>query len=360
MSKERVFIIAEAGVNHNGSLPMAKKLVDVAVAAGADAVKFQTFRADQLAAVHAPKAEYQKVTTDAQESQYEMLKKLELSQADHFVLVEYCQQKKIQFLSTPFDSESAEFLIKILNLPRLKISSGEITTAPLLLQIARSGKPVILSTGMAILGDIETALGILAFGYLNLKNSPSVSAFMWAYASYEGQRILKEKVTLLHCTSAYPAEFKDLNLMAIDTLKTAFGLPVGYSDHSLGITIPIAAVARGASVIEKHFTLDRNLPGPDHRASLEPDELKTMVQAIRDVELALGDGRKSPKVEEFKVQAVARKSLVALKDIVVGEVFSEQNLGFKRPGNGISPIHYWEFLQRSARKSYQCGDLIEE
>jgi N-acetylneuraminate synthase len=353
------YIIAEAGVNHNGSIELAKQLIDVAANSGADAVKFQTFKADKLALGHAPKAEYQKRNTNQQESQLEMLKKLELSYENHKILVDYCQLKKIQFLSTPFDFESADFLVKSLDLPIIKISSGEITTAPLLLQIAQSGKRVIMSTGMATLSDIEQALGVLAFGYLGLKN-PSQHGFLRAFASEEGQKRLKEQVTLLHCTSAYPANLDDVHLRAMDTLGAAFDLPVGYSDHSMGITIPIAAVARGAVVIEKHFTLDRKLPGPDHQASLEPKELHQMVEAIRDVERALGGSLKIPTETEFDTRVVARKSLVAIKQIKKGELFSDENLGCMRPGGGISPLRYWDFLNQAASRHYPKGALLDE
>jgi N-acetylneuraminate synthase len=360
MSSEKVFIIAEAGVNHNGSIDLAKQLIDAAVDSGADAVKFQTFQANKLASLKAPKAEYQQKATGNTESQYEMLKKLELSQESHFTLVKHAKEKKIQLLSTPFDEESADFLLHELNLPIIKIPSGEITTAPLILHIARGNKPVILSTGMATLGDIELALGVLAFGFLNLQAQPSAQAFMRAFCSDEGQKVLKEKVTLLHCTSSYPADFRDINLRAMDTLRTAFALPVGYSDHSKGISVPIAAVARGATLIEKHFTLDRELPGPDHRASLEPSELQAMVQSIREVEQALGQGNKLPTTEELKTRVVARKSLVALCPIQKDETFSRDSLGIKRPGNGVAPVEYWDFLERAATRNYEVGELIDE
>ncbi len=340
--KSRTFIIAEAGVNHNGSLESAKRLVEIAVEAGADAVKFQTFKAENLVSTKAPKALYQMRTTDASESQYTMLKKLELSKSAHAALIDYCTAKGIQFLSTPFDLESLDLLVRSLNLPRIKISSGEITNAPLLLRASQSGKPLILSTGMSTLAEIETALGILAFGYTKDRNNPSRQGFQNAYHTEEGQRALKEKVMLLHCTTEYPAAFEDSHLLAMDTMRSTFGLPVGFSDHTPGTAIAIAAVARGAVVIEKHFTLDKNMPGPDHKASLAPKELQSMVTSIRQVELALGTSHKTPSPSEFKNRDVIRKSLVAAFDIQEGETLAEANLTVKRPGTGVSPVDYWD------------------
>jgi N-acetylneuraminate synthase len=357
MTMTRTYIIAEAGVNHNGSLDMAKKLVEVAAESGVDAVKFQTFRADRLVSSLAPKAEYQARTTGANESQFEMIRKLELDERAHEVLIEYCRIKKIQFLSTPFDLESVDLLAGRFDLPCIKIPSGEITNAPLLLKIAQTGKPVILSTGMSTLGEVEDALGVLALGYLG-KSAPSIASFRAAYCSSEGQAILQGKVTLLHCTTEYPAPIEDVNLKVMDTLKSAFGLPVGYSDHTEGITVPIAAVARGAVVIEKHFTLDRTLPGPDHKASLEPGELKQMVTAIRMVEQALGSGRKHPTPCELKNMSVARRSLVAACTITAGEPFTVDNLAVKRPGNGLSPMQYWELLGRKPRRDIAVDEEI--
>jgi len=351
------FIIAEAGVNHNGSLDMAKQLVDVASEAGADAVKFQTFKADNLVRRFADKAEYQKRTTYADESQHEMLRKLELDEYEHLILIEHCKAYNIQFLSTPFDSISLNLLANRFDLPVIKIPSGEITNAPFLLQIAQTGKPVILSTGMSTLGEIENALGILAFGYLGW-TCPSLTAFFNAYISVDGQAILKAKVTLLHCTTEYPAPIEDVNLKAMDTLKNAFGLPVGYSDHTEGIAVPIAAVARGAAVIEKHFTFDRTLPGPDHMASIEPAELKQMVTAIRNVEQALGSARKYPAPSEQKNIVTVRKSLVASSAIKAGEYFTIDNLAAKRPGYGLSPMQYWELLNRNAKRDFAVDEEV--
>ena len=355
----KTFIIAEAGVNHNGSMEMATALIDTAAMSGADAVKFQTFRAENLVTQTAPKANYQLESTGDDESQFMMLKALELTEAHHAQLIQHAHSKKIQFLSTPFDLDSLSLLTDKFDLPLIKLGSGELTNSPILLAIARTGKPVILSTGMANLGDIEMALSVLAFGYLNNKETkPSMSQFIDAYRSDEGQQILKEKVTLLHCTTEYPAPYIEVNLKAIDTLRTAFNLPTGYSDHTPGIEIAIAAVARGATVIEKHFTLNRNLPGPDHQASLEPQELKMMVSAIRHVELAIGHGQKIPMPSEYVNRQIARKSLVALKNIAKGDVFSEDNLGLKRPGSGIPGIYYWEWLGKVSLNNYEQNDMI--
>lgn len=355
----RTFIIAEAGVNHNGSLDMAKALIDGAVAAGVDAVKFQTFRAASLAGVTAPKARYQKESGGDAESQFEMLRRLELNHENHRELAAYCANRGIEFMSTPFDLDSARFLIQDLGVRCIKISSGDITNGPLLLACAQSGLDIILSTGMSTLADIEVALGMLAFGYLGSAQPPSLDGFRLAYANAEGQEILLDRVTLLHCTTEYPAPFAGVNLKAMDTLSQAFGLQVGYSDHTQGIAVPIASVARGARVIEKHFTLDRNLPGPDHQASLEPRELRAMVRSIREVEQALGNGRKIPALAEIDNIGVARKSLVASQAISKGSLYSEGNLTAKRPGNGISPVYFWDMLGRVAPRDYDVDEMVE-
>jgi len=351
----KTLIIAEAGVNHNGSLDMAIELIDVASASGADIVKFQTFKSEKVISKYAAKADYQTKTTDAGESQLDMVKKLELNEKQHAILFQHCQSKAIEFMSTPFDSASIEMLVNTLNVARLKIPSGEITNAPLLLKAARTGKPIILSTGMSTLGEVERALGVLAFGYTNTNERPTVESFQAAYGSWEGQQSLRNQVILLHCTTEYPAPINEVNLKVIDTMRCAFGLPVGYSDHTQGIIVPIAAVARGAVVIEKHFTLDRNLPGPDHKASLEPQQLNKMVKAIREVEQALGSASKHPSKSELKNIQIARKSLVAAKEIRPGEVFTEENLEIKRPGAGVNPFKYWEYLGRVAGRGY-CPD----
>lgn len=350
-----VYIIAEAGVNHNGSHEMAFQLVDVAVQAGADAVKFQTFRAEKLVTKSAQKAIYQKQSGVVNESQFSMLKRLELGYDIYHELVNYCHKNSIDFLSTAFDKQSLDFLIKDIGLKRLKISSGEVNNGPLLLQHALSGCDLILSTGMSTLEEVEDALGILAFGLINSYNSninPSRVAFQDAFSSKKGKQMLKDKVSLLHCTTEYPAPINEINLNAMLTMHDIFGLEVGYSDHSKGISIPTAATALGAKIIEKHFTLDKKLPGPDHQASLEPDELKSMVDSIRDVEMAMGDGTKVVMPSELKNQHVVRKSLVASREIKKGEVFDENNIEVKRPGTGISPMCYWDFLGKKASSNF--------
>ena len=330
----RVFVIAEAGVNHNGSIELAKRLVDVAVEAGADAVKFQTFKADKLVSKSAQKADYQKQTTDAEESQYQMIKKLELDENAHSEIIRYCKQKQIMFLSTPFDHDSIDMLNGF-GMLIFKIPSGEITNLPYLRHVGCLGKEVILSTGMADLGEIEDALDILIQA-----GTP------------------KEKITVLHATTEYPCPIDEVNLRAMLTIRDAFGVKVGYSDHTQGIEVPIAAVAMGACLIEKHFTLDRTMEGPDHKASLEPQELNAMVQAIRHVEQALGDGVKKPSRSEEKNIAIARKSIVAARHINIGEIFSTDNVTIKRPGNGISPMRWDEVIGQVARRVYQEDDLI--
>jgi len=347
------YIIAEAGVNHNGSIDRAEKLIDAAADAGADAVKFQTFCAEQLLSKSAPKADYQIETTGSDETQFEMLKKLELNEDAHYRLNDKCIKTGIQFLSTPFDEKSIPLLAVGLNLPYLKISSGDLTNAPLLFKAAQTGKLIILSTGMSVMDEIRHALGVLAFGYLSPLQKPSMELFQNAFSSDKGQEILKQNVRLLHCTSEYPTPFDQVNLRAMDTLRETFGLPVGLSDHTEGINVPIAGVARGAQIIEKHFTLDRNLPGPDHRASLEPEELKMMIVGIRQIEKALGSGEKEPSEGEMKNILIARKSLVAAKYINNGDTFSEDNLTVKRPGAGVSPFQFWGILGTRATRNYQ-------
>jgi N-acetylneuraminate synthase len=354
-----VQIIAEAGVNHNGSLERAMQMIDIAADAGVNTVKFQTFKAEAISSKFAPKAEYQKNNTAAEESQLEMLKSLELDETAHKMLVEHCHKKGVEFLSTPFDLDSLDLLTQKLNLARLKLPSGEITNLPFILKVALTGKAVLLSTGMSTLGEIELALGVLAYGYSSWPEKPSLDAFQRAFNSPKGQASLQEKVTILHCTTEYPAPFNEVNLRAMDMLHMAFGIPIGLSDHTPGIAVSIAAVARGASVVEKHFTISRNLPGPDHRASLEPDELKMMVKSIREVEAALGTSCKYPTPAEQKNRGVARKSLVARCDISQGTAFSVENITAKRPGTGISPIHYWEIIGKTAPKEFKKDELIE-
>lgn len=332
-----VLIIAEAGVNHNGSVETAKRMIDKAVEAGADVIKFQTFKSEKLVSKSAKQAEYQKknIANSENDSQLDMLKKLELSEYDHNELMDYCAKKQIRFFSTAFDMESIDYLHS-LHVGLWKIPSGEITNYPYLKKIAQFGEPVILSTGMCEMEDVEAALKVLTDNGLN-----------------------KDKISILHCNTEYPTPFKDVNLLAMNELKERFGVKVGYSDHTKGIEVPIAAVALGAEIIEKHFTLDRNMEGPDHKASLEPDELKAMVSAIRNIELALGDGHKTISESERKNIAVARKSIVAAKNIKAGEVFNENNLTVKRPGNGISPMDWENVIGKTAKKDFVEDQLIE-
>ena len=354
------FIIAEAGVNHNGDLDLARQLIDVAADAGANAVKFQTFVAERVVSRHAPKAEYQTRTTDEAESQLEMIRKLELSEADHEALIAHAQARDIVFLSTPFDAPSLHLLTKRFGLQMIKIPSGEITNPLFLLAIARAAQRVIVSTGMSTLAEVENALGVLAFGFTAPATAaPQRGDFEQSYASEAGQQALRDRVTLLHCTTEYPAPFGEVNLLAMDTMATAFRLPVGYSDHTTGIHVSLAAVARGAQVIEKHFTLDRDLPGPDHKASLEPDELRKLVQQVREIEAALGDGIKRPTASEWKNREVARRSLVAAKTIQAGEMFTVDNLACKRPGTGVSPFAYWQTLGQTAIRNYNSDEELD-
>lgn len=353
-------IIAEAGVNHNGSEELALKLVDAAYDAGADIVKFQTFKARKLVTAAAEQAAYQVANTQKKESQLNMLERLELSYDAHRRLLSRCNYLGIEFLSTAFDEESLNFLVNEIGIQRLKLPSGEITNAPLVLAHARTCLDIIVSTGMASVSEIEQVLGVIAFGYLGCEEKPSIGAFNEAYASQEGQKLLREKVTILHCTTEYPAPMDEINLRAMNSMKAAFGLPIGYSDHSEGIDIPIAAVACGATVIEKHFTLDKSMEGPDHKASLDPAELSSMVKGVRRVEVALGRDVKIPTKSEIVNKAVARKSLVAGQLINEGEKFTSENLLVMRPGGGMSPFNYWKVLGRTAGKKYVPGDLIDE
>lgn len=355
---DRVWVIAEAGVNHNGSLDRALELVDVAAAAGADVVKFQTFKADKLATGAAKKAEYQAVNTKDDGSQLEMLRTLELPPAFHGRLIERCRARNIAFMSTAFDAESLSFLAT-LDMPAIKIPSGDITCGDLLLQAARLRRRMVVSTGMSTLGDIERALGVIAFGMTTDREPSGTADFETAYASKGGREALESRVTLLHCVTEYPAPPDAVNLRAMETMATAFGLPVGYSDHTLGIEISLAAVARGATMIEKHFTLDRNLPGPDHLASLEPAELQQLVKGIRNIERALGSPIKQPAAAELPNQMIARRSLVAARPIKKGEVLTADMLASKRPANGISPLELWSVIGRPARRDYQTDEIIE-
>ena len=341
MHSHKVFIIAEAGVNHNGSLDRAKDMVKVAAKAGVDAIKFQTFRAETLVTKDAIKADYQikadnQIKTSGQsETQFEMLKKLELSFESHLELLESCRLNQIEFLSTAFDLTTIDLLVTM-GLKKWKIPSGEITNLPFLRKIASLGQEIIMSTGMSDLGEIQDALML----FMTSGISP-------------------DKITVLHCNTEYPTPFEDVNLKAVQTIKAAFpGIHVGYSDHTEGIEVPIAAVAMGATIIEKHFTLDKNLPGPDHKASLEPDELTAMVRAIRNIEIALGNGIKKPSSSELKNKPIVRKSIVAARDIRMGEVFTEENITVKRPGTGISPMRWDEVTGKNSSMNFNEDEII--
>ena len=327
-------IIAEAGVNHNGNMDIAKRLIDAAADAGVDFVKFQTFKTENLVSFNAPTAEYQKAATQ-ETSQYAMLKRLELNEQQHIELIEYCNKKGVKFLSTAFDMDSID-LLESLNLDLWKIPSGEITNYPYLARIAATGKPIIMSTGMCDTSDINNALDAL------IENGAT-----------------KESITLLHCNTQYPTPYEDVNLLAMNTIKSDYGLATGYSDHTQGIEIPVAAVALGACVIEKHFTLDRNMEGPDHKASLEPAELKKMVEAIRIVEQALGSTSKTVSPSEAQNKSIARKSIVAKRNIHKGETLTEDNITVKRPGNGISPMKWREVIGTPATRDFAPDEPIE-
>jgi N,N'-diacetyllegionaminate synthase len=331
----RTLIIAEAGVNHNGDLTLAKRLIDVAVSAGADIVKFQSFSTDRLVTRNATKATYQVASTSADESMYEMLHKLELSEAMHDELITYCATSAISFMSSAFDERSVEMLASK-GVSCFKIPSGEITNLPYLRRTAALAKEVIISTGMATMHEVQDAIAV-----------------------FQTAGMPRDSISILHCTTEYPAPMKEVNLRAMLTMKDVFGLRVGYSDHTEGTEVSVAAVALGARIIEKHFTLDRNMPGPDHKASLEPDALSSMVAAIRNIELALGDGVKAPTASEQKNRLNVRKSLVAIRPIRFGEAYSTQNIGAKRPGTGISPMRLNEVLGMRARRDFAIDELIE-
>lgn len=353
-------IIAEAGVNHNGDLQRAIALVDAAKEAGANAVKFQTFKADLLATSSAGKAAYQQRATPGNESQLAMIKKLELSQDAFLELAGHCRKTGIEFLSTAFESVSLRFLYDRVGLRTFKIASGELTNAPLLLEHARLADHLIVSTGMATLDEIEQALGVIAYGFLPEDNRrrPDRQLFTEAYEDARLTGALRERVTLLHCTTEYPAPVDQINLRAMSTMRERFKLPVGYSDHTLGITVPIVATAMGACVIEKHFTLDKSLPGPDHAMSLDPAELKSMVLAISDARQSMGYAEKSPGIAENANIEIVRKSLVASCDIAIGEAFTEHNLTVKRPGTGLPPMDYWRFLGKRSDRQYRKDEFI--
>jgi N-acetylneuraminate synthase len=355
MTLDKTLVIAEAGVNHNGCVKRAKALIEVAKEAGADIVKFQTFRAETLVTRSAPKATYQAELTGAMESQFDMLKRLELTHDEFLSLAQYCQEIGIEFLSTAFDEGSLDFLVKQAGLKRIKMPSGEVTNGPFLAMAARTQLPIILSTGMATLEEIEMALDVIAWARGN--NDPRKGVGFQGCFSRADKEALG--VSVLHCTTEYPAAFEGLNLTAIQSLRNSFQLVTGFSDHSEGILAPVAAVAMGAKIIEKHFTLSRSLPGPDHRASLEPDELKQMIANIRNIETMLGTGYKNPTVNELANAKVARKSLVARCSIKKGERLTEENVAIKRPGTGISPMEWWKVIGTESARSYESDELID-
>jgi len=330
---QKTYIIAEAGINHNGCVETAKKMIDASVEFGADAIKFQTFRAQELISSFAPKAEYQKNATDKAETQLEMISRYELNETQHEAIITYSVERGIQFLSTAFDISSIR-LLESYNIPLFKIPSGEITNLPYLIEIAKLNKPVILSTGMSTMEEVKTAVDILN------KNGAA-------------------EITVLHCNTEYPTPYEDVNLNAMLTIKNELRVKTGYSDHTLGIEIPIAAVAMGAEVIEKHFTLDRNMEGPDHKASLEPEEFAAMVRAIRNTEIALGSEVKKPSPSEMKNIVIARKSIIAKSAIKKGEIFAEENITAKRPGNGISPMKWFDILGLTAVRDFNQDEMIE-
>ncbi|MBM3805596.1 MAG: N-acetylneuraminate synthase [Actinobacteria bacterium] len=357
MNPEPTFVIAEAGVNHNGSVGLAKALIDSAVAAGADAVKFQSFVTESLVTNDAERAQYQIANTGNSESQYQMLKRLELSHPQQRELFDYCTSKRIQFLSTPFDDESLKFLVQDLGLETIKVGSGELTNAPFLHQVASTAKHLILSTGMSTENEIRSALGVVAHAFTS-KQPPSIEQFERSFDSEAGKRAITSRVTLLHCTTEYPAAPEEINLRAMQTMGERFECRIGFSDHSAGIHLAVAAVALGAKVIEKHLTTSRDLPGPDHRASLEPVEFKRLVADIRELEKALGDSIKKPTASETKNISVARRSLVAARAIKAGEPFTVENIAVKRPGSGRSPFEYWSILGTRSPRDISKNEII--
>lgn len=358
MTKDRVYVIAEAGVNHNGDPEMALELVDVAAMAGADAIKLQTFVPELVISPTAQKASYQMETTGSAGSQLDMVKQLRLDEDAHRQIQKRCAERNIDFLSTPFDLKSLQFLIVGLKISTIKLSSGDITYGPLLYAAALQAEYLIISTGLCSLQDITEAMDLVAFAITNAAPPKNRKAIAGARQNPEAAALLRKKVTLLHCVSEYPAPADELNLKAMDTLAETFGVAVGFSDHSLGITAPIAAAARGACIVEKHFTLDRTLPGPDHRASLEPEELTEMVRSIRFVEQALGDGVKQPSASELQNLQVVRRSLTATRDISAGEPMTDEAMVAVRPSGGRSPMDYWDILNSPAPQAYRKGEPL--
>lgn len=353
-----VYVIAEAGVNHNGNLAFARELVDRAADAGANAVKFQTFDAKKLASRSLAKAKYQTQTTEAEESQFDMLHKLELPREWHHELRDRAHARGIEFLSTAFDPDSLDFL-ESLSMPFYKVPSGELTNGPLLWKFARQRRPLVVSTGMATLSEVELALAVIAHGF-NADAEPAHVDEVWqGWSRAEWRDSLHDRVTLLHCTSQYPTPMHEVNLKAMDTLARAFNLPVGYSDHTSGILIPVVAVARGAVLIEKHFTLNRTMPGPDHQASLEPEELARMIRDIRTIEVAFGDGAKSPQASEWDTRKAARQQVVATRDIRQGECFTRADLSTARSGRGLPPTALWGFVGQPALRDYAAAEPLD-
>jgi N-acetylneuraminate synthase len=358
--QSHTLVIAEAGVNHNGSLASALELVDAAAAAGADVVKFQTFRASRLVTASVARAPYQQETTGSAGSQHAMLESLELGEEAFRTIARACKDRGITFMSTPFDELSATFLVTELDQATLKVGSGDLTNGPLLLHLARLQRPIIVSTGMASLADVETALAVLTFGYAAGNRQPSsLEDCLAVYLDPTARSALAANVTLLQCTTDYPAAPETINLRAMQTLRQAFGLKVGFSDHTQGIHIPVAAVALGASVIEKHMTLDNRLPGPDHKASLEPDDFREMVQAIRDTEAALGTGVKTPHPDELANRNVVRRAVVAGRTIIRGETLHSDNITVKRSAAGVAAFGYWALIGQTAQRDYAPDEPIE-
>ena len=356
---DHVTVIAEAGVNHNGSLEQAMRLVDVAADAGADIVKFQTFIAAKLVSRRTAKAGYQARAVGAAGTQFDMLRRLELPYESFREIAGYCERRGVAFLSTPFDHDSLAYLCDELGMETVKISSSEVTNIPFLLACGRRGRAYILSTGMSGLGEVELALGALVYGALGMTFVPTRTGLVDLLGSAEGQRVVRERITILHCTSEYPAPPESINLRAIPLLRDAFGAPVGFSDHSTGIHIPVAAVALGASMIEKHFTLDRSLPGPDHAASLEPGELKAMIDTIRSTSLALGTGRKVVAAAEAGNRFVARKAVVAARFVSQGEIWTEDMLSIKRSSTGAEPMALYALLGRTAAHDFEPDEPVD-
>ena len=358
----KIKIIAEAGVNHNGDISIARDLVDIAYEAGADIVKFQTFKANNLVTSDAKMAKYQQINTGKSESQLDMLKRLELKYEDHHELKEYALKLGIEFLSTAFDSHSLNFLVQEIGLHRLKIPSGDITNGPLILEHAWTKLPIILSTGMSDLDEIQQALKVICYGYMTEKNRINQIDFNKIeelYSSEAGREIIKQKVTILHCNTEYPTPLKDVNLASMDVIQNKFNTCVGYSNHTLGIDASLYAAARGASVIEKHFTVSRNMNGPDHLASIESKELTSMVKKIREIELIIGEQKKSPSVSEIQNKVIARKSIIASRNIKKGSIIKPIDLIIKRPGSGLSPMKYWKLLGTTAKKDYKKEEIFE-